>query len=147
MEPIDPEGMGAYARALRKRGPGLHHLGIDVTGLDLALRTLESSGWLLHPRSIETIRKTRTAWLARPGVPMLIELQERSEGIDHPNFVGGITLRDFAGHDRLLGALGLSPFVHISKTETSLMIGAISMPFAEFGASSPMFANDANSTT
>ena len=76
---MQPIKAGAYQRALEKRGPGLHHLAIDVLDLEGCLTSLTGSGWLLHPVSIQTMKKTRTAYLARPGFPALIEVQERKE--------------------------------------------------------------------
>ena len=37
---------GAYARALEKRGPGLHHLAVDVPDLGSYIAGLSGSGWL-----------------------------------------------------------------------------------------------------
>ena len=64
MEPIKP---GAYQRALEKRGPGLHHLAIDVLNIETYIESLVGSGWLLHPKSVKTIKEFQTAYLARPG--------------------------------------------------------------------------------
>ncbi|MEN0059868.1 MAG: VOC family protein [Bdellovibrio sp.] len=60
MEPIKP---GAYQRALEKRGPGLHHLAVDVLNLDSFLESITLSGWLIHPISLKTMKETKTAWL------------------------------------------------------------------------------------
>jgi hypothetical protein len=79
MEPIKP---GAYQRAMEKRGPSLHHLAIDVPKLEEFLISIAGSGWLLHPRSVETIPRVRTAYLSRPGFPALIEVQEKAEWKD-----------------------------------------------------------------
>lgn len=74
MEPIKP---GAYQRAMEKRGPGLHHLAIDVLNLESYLESLTGSGWLLHPISIKTMEQVQTVYLSRPGFPALIEVHER----------------------------------------------------------------------
>lgn len=74
MQPTD--SAGPYARALDRRGPGLHHLAINVLSLDETIARLAGSGWYLHLRSLETIERGRTAWLARPGVGVLIEVHE-----------------------------------------------------------------------
>lgn len=79
MEPIKP---GAYQRVLEKRGPGLHHLAIDVLHLEQYIESLAGSGWLLHPVSIKTMKQSQTAYLARPGFPGLIEVQERKELVE-----------------------------------------------------------------
>ena len=62
MEPIKA---GAYQRALEKRGPGLHHLAINVSNLEDYILSLAGSGWFLHPRSIKTIKQSQTAYLAK----------------------------------------------------------------------------------
>ena len=70
---------GPYKHAFDKRGPGLHHLAIDVENLDVFITKISSSGWLLHPMSLTTIKNSKTAYLARPGFPALIEVHEKSE--------------------------------------------------------------------
>ena len=72
MEPTSPDG--PYARALAKRGPGLHHVAVRVPDLDAFLAGVR--GWLLLPASLATIAQSRTAWLARPGVATLVEVQQ-----------------------------------------------------------------------
>src|SRR5688572_10707086 len=67
---------GPYRRALLKRGPGLHHLGVDVVDLEAYAEQLASAGWLLHPKSLTTIAKQRTAYFARPQTPFLVEARE-----------------------------------------------------------------------
>lgn len=69
---IQPLGEdGPYARALRKRGPGLHHLAIAVP--DPRAACAESlPGWLVHPVSLAD--PSGTIWLARPGIPALLEV-------------------------------------------------------------------------
>jgi methylmalonyl-CoA/ethylmalonyl-CoA epimerase len=72
-------GDGPYARALAKRGPGLHHVAYGVPDLDAWLAE-GTRGWLLHPHSLTSLAGARTVWLARPGVPTLIEACERDPG-------------------------------------------------------------------
>lgn len=72
LQPIAP---GPYARALSKRGPGLHHLGARTASLDAQIPNLSRLGLRLHPISIQTL-KQGVAWLCRPGLPFLIELAE-----------------------------------------------------------------------
>ncbi len=89
MEPTKP---GAYQRAMDKRGPGLHHLAIDVLNLEKFLESLTGSGWLIHPISIKTIKQSQTAYLARPGFPALIEVQQKEESLDRKLFVTEVFL-------------------------------------------------------
>lgn len=81
-EATDPDG--PYGRALRKRGPGLHHIALNVSNLNDYIEDLGGSGWLLLPQSLRTIRDGKTAWLARPGIPFLVEVHERSRAARPP---------------------------------------------------------------
>ena len=72
MEPTDADG--PYGRALAKRGPGLHHVALKVPDLDGFLGSVR--GWLLVPACLRDLARTRTAWLARPGVATLLEVHE-----------------------------------------------------------------------
>jgi len=72
MEPTDTKG--PYARALAKRGSGLHHVALNVPDLGAFLGLVR--GWLLVPACLRDMAQTRTAWLARPGVATLLEVQE-----------------------------------------------------------------------
>lgn len=72
MEPTTADG--PYARALAKRGPGLHHVAVNVPDLDELLG--RTRGWLLVPACLRDLDRTRTAWLARPGVATLLEVHE-----------------------------------------------------------------------
>jgi hypothetical protein len=119
MEPIKP---GAYQRALDKRGPGLHHLAIDVLNLESYIESLAGSGWLLHPMSIKTMKQSQTAYLARPGFPGLVEVQQRDELKERALFVDKVSI---LLEEKLLGlvaSIGLSEILGQSK-ETSFSLG------------------------
>lgn len=94
-EAADPDG--PYGRALAKRGPGIHHVAVNVTALDDYIDDLSGSGWLLLPQSLRTIRDGRTAWLARPGTGLLVEVHERTSK-DRPAF---LTRLEIPGGPRL----------------------------------------------
>lgn len=117
MEPIKA---GAYQRALEKRGPGLHHLAIDVLNLEEFIESLSGSGWLLHPVSLKTIKQSKTAYLARPGFPALIEVQERKEFVDRPLFVDEISASFNSAPASLVKTIGLE---NILKPSKNSMIG------------------------
>src|SRR3989338_745698 len=119
MEPIKP---GAYQRAIEKRGPGLHHLAINVSDLDIYLESLTGTGWLLHPKSIKTMKQVRTAYLARPGFPALIEVQERKEILDHPLFVNEILIPIAPTLSNLITHIGLDGIVKSSSLNTMLSL-------------------------
>lgn len=123
MEPCKP---GSYQNALNKRGPGLHHIAIDVEKLDAFLASLAGSGWLLHLNSVATMAKTRTAYLARPGFPGLIEVQEKAGKAASSHFVSGIELPLPPNGEKLLAPLGLAASVK-NGTELKLQMGSRSV--------------------
>lgn len=103
---MEPTREGSYQNALQKRGPGLHHIAIDVPELKNFLSNL--SGWFLLPRSIASIEKTKTAWLARPGFPALIELQERESMATRTSpFVQKLEIPGLEKFSRLLSPFAL----------------------------------------
>ena len=77
MEAIGP---GPYWNAMEKRGPGLHHIAINVASADVFVVDLAGSGWLLHPTSLHTWAHQKVIYLARPGLRVLIEVQQAGEG-------------------------------------------------------------------
>ncbi len=72
---MQPTGKGPYQRAMEKRGPGLHHICIKVKKLAEYLTSIAQSGFLIHPHSIESMKRG-TAYLCRPGIGFLIEVEE-----------------------------------------------------------------------
>jgi methylmalonyl-CoA/ethylmalonyl-CoA epimerase len=81
LELISPKGNDGLAKFLEKRGPGIHHIAIEVEGIEAALSTLKALGVPLideTPRS--GARGHKVAFLhpkATGGV--LVELVEPSE--------------------------------------------------------------------
>jgi len=73
---------GPYARALAKRGPGLHHVALLVPDLDAFLAGIR--GWLVHPACLPELPRSRTLWLARPGICTLLEVHEAEPGSGEP---------------------------------------------------------------
>ena len=72
---MQPVAEGPYMRAMRKRGPGLHHIGGTVQTIRSLLPRIEKHRLLIHPITVNTMAG-RLLWLCRPGVPFLIEIQE-----------------------------------------------------------------------
>ncbi len=128
MEPTKP---GAYQRALDKRGPGLHHLAIDVLNLEAYIESLGGSGWLLHPKSLKTIKQVQTAYLARPGFPGLIEVQERKELQDLKLFVDHIDLKMESNLAGLVNPIGLNSIIRQVSHETILSLDGNPIKLAE----------------
>ena len=82
MQATDPRG--PYGRALRRRGPGLHHVALTCSELEAFIDGLSGTGWYLLPQSLRTIKASRTAWLGRPGVGTLLEVQEGKPALGAP---------------------------------------------------------------
>jgi hypothetical protein len=120
MEAIGP---GAYQRAMQKRGPGIHHLAVDVLNIEDYLLSLTGSGWLLHPSSIQTIKQSKTAYLARPGFPALIEVQQREKLSEGSLFVDKISLCINPQLLRLAKSVGLQDVLKVAEKDTMLSLG------------------------
>ncbi|MCA2959599.1 MAG: VOC family protein [Silvanigrellales bacterium] len=101
MQPADENG--PYAKAMQRRGPGLHHLALNVLDLREFIETLAGSGWYLLPQSLRTIEQSKTAWLGRPGVGALLEIHERNPKIGAP-FVSRVEL-PIGGRSMLVDSL------------------------------------------
>ena len=114
---MEPKGAGSYQRALEKRGAGLHHLAIDVLNLEDFLESLSGSGWLLHLNSLKSIKNYRTAYLARPGFPALIEVQEKKKLMTGPDLIEGISLQFNPHLEKLLKPIGLSKIITNSEKD------------------------------
>lgn len=127
---MEAVGPGPYQDALAKRGPGLHHLAIDVLDVRGFVGSLSGSGWLLHPRSLETLTSTRTAFLARPGFPALIEVQERDELAPREPLVTAVELPLSVDATRLLAAIRLHEIVVASEpgSDTTLTLAGARLP-------------------
>ena len=104
IQPLGAEG--PYASALATRGPGLHHVAINVTALEVHIAHVH--GWLLHPTSLESVAKYRTAWLARPGIGTLLEIREAAPVSGHP-IVQALKVPVEPGLEPLLEPYGLQP--------------------------------------
>lgn len=102
---------GAYRRAMEKRGPGLHHIAVDVPEINAFIPTASKFGWFLHPRSLESYAKHKTIYLARPGFPALIEVEERA-GYDEramkSSLISSLKIRsEESRSSQLIQALGI----------------------------------------
>ena len=128
---MQPVKEGAYARAMAKRGPGLHHIAIDVPELEEFIRGLSGSGWYLHPSSLQSIRKTQTAWLARPGMPTLIEVQQASPVELVPVLVTRLEMPLPEFGMRMFAALGMGALVGATLGGLRIEFGAVRVSLAE----------------
>ena len=127
---VEPAGPGSYQRALAKRGPGLHHLAIDVPDVEAYVIGLSGSGWYLLPSSLASIKSSKTAWMTRPGIATLIEIHGRDDLQDGSPFISGVELPlDAKGRDMML-ALGLHQITASPDEGTWLRIGRLRLPFS-----------------
>ena len=72
---MQPVAQGPYMRAMKKRGPGLHHIGGTTGSISALLPRIAEHRLLVHPISLHTIAR-KEVWLCRPGVPFLVEITE-----------------------------------------------------------------------
>jgi len=131
MEAIGP---GPYRNALDKRGPGLHHVAVDVASIDDYVASLAGSGWLLHPASLHTVAHRKTVYLARPGLGALIEVQQpgkRDSSKRRPVFISQVFIEGERGHQRLLDALRVPALRLAGKKGAGLEIGARRIALSE----------------
>jgi hypothetical protein len=120
---MEAKESGSYRRALQKRGPGIHHLAIDVLNIEDFLHSLSGSGWLLHLNSIQSLKNYRTAYLARPGFPALIEVQEKKKlSTEGPLFVEELKLNFDVKYQSLIDDISLADFVKASTDPAQLKI-------------------------
>lgn len=125
---MEPYTEGAYQRAMNKRGTGLHHTAIDVNDLEGFIDSLSGSGWLLHPKSVKTIPELRTAWLSRPGVPTLIEVQQRekhSEQMAASAFITQIGISLDLDDRCLIAALSCAEVIATGNDHCHIIIGSM----------------------
>ncbi len=129
MEPIKE---GAYTRAMQKRGPGLHHIAIDVLNIEHFIDELSGSGWLLHPKSIKTLKQTQTAWLSRPGIPALIEVQQRELLKEIPLLISELMIPGLTTQGlQLFAKLGLTQIKNTNESELILIMDGTSILFKD----------------
>jgi hypothetical protein len=133
IEAVQP---GAYQKTIDKRGPGLHHIAIDVLDVEGFMSGLSGSGWFLHSNSLKTFKKTQTVWLARPGMEVLIEVQQCDTLSSQPHFITKIEMPLTLKGRALIEAIGLSEFVVPSSGGTKLLIGDKLIPIEKLLGSS-----------
>lgn len=113
---LQPIAEGPYARALDKRGPGLHHLGVSTQSIEALMPQLNQHSLFLHPISIQTI-KQGTVWICRPGMPFLIEVFESDAPADHHAEPLEIALPANAQRPEFLSDLFLNLQLSLAATE------------------------------
>lgn len=80
VESTDPEG--PIAKYVQKRGEGIHHLALEVSNIQEALKILEKKGIpLIDKKPRMGVEDTNIAFLHPKGTKVLIELVEAKETI------------------------------------------------------------------
>ena len=128
---LEAIGPGPYQNALKERGPGLHHVAVEVESVDAYVAGLAGTGWLLHPASLRTFAGLKAVWLARPGLQCLIEVQEtppEHSPIEAPRFIEGVSVEGASGQERLLGSLGVSGLRLVTGQGPQLLIEGRTIP-------------------
>ncbi|MEQ1878252.1 MAG: VOC family protein [Bdellovibrionia bacterium] len=125
---------GPYQRALKKRGPSLHHIAIDVLNVEEFALKAQSAGWKLHPASAQTVKAKKTAWLFLKGVPTLIEVHQQKELFSKPIKVSKLELPIQDEHMALFEGIGLGATVSPSK-EFRLTLDAQNFAFTQIASS------------
>lgn len=129
---VEPTHTGPYRRAMERRGPGLHHVAVLVPDLEAYVASLAGSGWYLHPQSLETVRKHRTAWLARPGTRLLVEVHERPAPDGKAALIQSLELPAAAVASPMLAALGCSSLATSPDDEATLVFAKRRLPLRQF---------------
>lgn len=121
---------GPYASARRRRGPGLHHVALDVPDLDAFVADrLAGTGWLLHPISLQTRARTATIWLARPGVGALIEVHETKRAVAGAAVVEGVRIRGLASTPPLARLFRGAEVPVVDGEEGAVLVGGQALTF------------------
>lgn len=118
MQPIGP---GPYERAMAKRGAGLHHIALCLDDLSGFVSSLADSGWLLHPKSLDTYEASRQAWLCRPGFPCLVELDEETVTYDGV-YAQEVSLSASDAFGSMVDRLGCEALLRTSEPRHSLVV-------------------------
>ena len=75
LESTDPEG--PIAKYIERRGEGLHHLALEVSDIEEALKTLEEKGFqLIDKEPRKGVEDTRIAFLHPKNTKVLLEVVE-----------------------------------------------------------------------
>ena len=122
---------GPYQRALTKRGPSLHHIGLIVQDLKKFVIKAQQAGWKLHPVSQHSIEHSETAWFFLEGVATLIEVYENNEISTQPVQVTKVELPIKASQIQLFVAIGLGGIVSSSADEIYITVDRKRLSFSQ----------------
>ena len=119
---IEAISAGPYQRTLKKRGPSLHHIAIDVLNSAEFVERAQALGWQLHPKS--------PGWLFKKGIPILIEVQEKKALSKKPLKVSRLELPITIEDLLLFNGIGLGDIVG-RKEEVGLIVDGQKITFAQ----------------
>lgn len=86
VELIEPKGNEGLAKFLEKRGPGLHHIAVEVEGIEAALTLLESLNVPLIDKTPRIGARGHKVAFVHPRATggVLVELVEPAHETEHP---------------------------------------------------------------
>ncbi len=86
VELIEPKGNEGLTKFLEKRGPGLHHIAVEVEGIEAALTLLESLNVPLIDKTPRIGARGHKVAFVHPRATggVLVELVEPAHETDHP---------------------------------------------------------------
>jgi methylmalonyl-CoA/ethylmalonyl-CoA epimerase len=85
VELIEPKGNDGLAKFLEKRGPGLHHIAVEVEGIEAALKLLESLNVPLIDKTPRIGARGHKVAFVHPRATggVLVELVEPAHDVEH----------------------------------------------------------------
>ena len=121
---LEAMGPGPYQSALERRGSGLHHIALRTADLPRFTQEIKGSGWYLHPESIHSLTAYDTLWLARPGVPFLVEVMGglKADAVLPAPFITQAQLPMPDGGTHRLSALGLGSVLQAALNQAAEFI-------------------------
>lgn len=126
---IEAISAGPYQKALKKRGPSLHHIAIDVLNVKEAIVQAQNEGWELHPITEETL-KHKTAWLFSKQAQTLLEVHQKSKLSEKPMKISNIFLPLEKTAFKLFQGIGLGSYIS-EGPEISFVIDGQKMSFSQ----------------
>lgn len=121
---MQASGPGSYQRALEKRGPGVHHLGVIVPSIKTFLTQIKGTGWFIHPVSASKIETGGDVYLARPGAPLLeVSQAEPCKPAPLAPVVENVRIHLSPEVAAKLSCLGIPELTWTTTEETAMQVG------------------------
>lgn len=113
---------GVYMRALKKRGPGIHHVAVCTDDFKAANEKLSGLGWFVHPNSLRNYKKGATVFYVRPGVGTILELITRKEVPSGPALISEVMVHTDSGKENYVDGIGIPGFRGSDSEEPYLVM-------------------------